>query len=65
MEGYPGNTKVVVASTILEPNTGSQITALIEDIKELAKAKVGRDQVWCTNCRTEGHFKMDGMPQSV
>lgn len=56
MTGYPGNTKV--AATGASPELSQvqfQIAALTEPIQELMKPKVGREQIWCTTCKTEDH----------
>jgi hypothetical protein len=56
MEGYPGKLRIMRPledANIMQLQ--GQISALTEKIQELTLPKVGRPQVWCTGCYTEGH----------
>ena len=56
MAGYPGNTRVAATGVAPElSKVQTQIAALSEQIQELTKTKVGREQIWRTNCQTQGH----------
>jgi len=35
----------------------TQLTTLTIQLQDISKKKERRDDVWCTYCRTEGHYK--------
>lgn len=56
MVGYPGTHRVAVPTGAPDlSQVQNQIAILTEKIQELTLPKVGRPQVWCTGCHTEGH----------
>jgi len=57
MVGYPGSLRMTrpPADANLVQLQG-QISTLTENIQELTIPRLGRPQVWCTRCYTEGHL---------
>ena len=46
----------------VENNSGlaqiqAQLAAMALELRDMKKGKTGREKVWCTQCRTEGHAK--------
>ena len=46
----------------VEDNSGiaqiqAQLAAMALELHDMKKGKNGREEVWCTQCRTEGHDK--------
>ena len=46
----------------VEDNSGiaqiqAQLAAMALELRDMKKGKTSREEVWCTQCRTEGHAK--------